>query len=88
MAEVMKQPKPGEMAVVKDRDGKVGKDIISVFIRSDIVANLTGTLGAGERVLVLDEMQDESQRYVKVLAKGRTWWMHSAFLDGDDEQLT
>ena len=84
----MKRPKPGEMAVVKDRDGKVGKDIISVFIRSDVVAHLTGTVGAGERVLVLDEMKDGQQTYMKVLTKGKTWWMHSAFLDADGEQLT
>ena len=84
----MKRPKPGEIAVVKDRDGKVGKDIISVFIRSDAVAHLTGTVGAGERVLVLDEMKDGQQTYMKVLTKGKTWWMHSSFLDADDEQLT
>ena len=57
----MKRPKPGEIAIVKDRDGNVGKDIISVFIRSDVVAHLTGTVGAGERVLVLDEVQDGKQ---------------------------
>lgn len=83
----MKRPKPGEIATVKDRAGNVGKDIISVFIRSDIVAHLTGTVGAGERVLVLDEVQDGKQVYVKVLVKGKTWWMHSSFLDADDEQL-
>lgn len=84
----MQRPKPGEIAVVKDRDGNVGKDIISVFIRSDLVPNLTGTMAAGERVLVLDEMKDGQQVYVKVLAKGETWWMHSSFLDADVEQLT
>jgi len=84
----MKRPKPGEMAVVKDRDGKVGKDIISVLLRSDVVPHLTGTVGAGERVLVLDEMKDGQQTYMKVLTKGKTWWMHSSFLDLDDEQLT
>jgi hypothetical protein len=84
----MKRPKPGEIGIVKDRDGNVGKDIISVFIRSDTVLNLTGTMGAGERVLVLDEMKDGQQTYVKVLAKGKTWWMHSSFLDADVEQLT
>ena len=87
MAE-MRRPKPGEIAVVKDRDGNVGKDIISVFIRSDSVAHLTGTMGAGERVLVLDEMKEGQQTYMKVLAKGKTWWMHSSFLDADVEQLT
>lgn len=84
----MKRPKPGEMAVVKDRDGNVGKDIISVFLRSDTVAHLTGTIGAGERVFVLDEQQDGKQTYMKVLTKGKTWWVHSSFLDADDEQLT
>lgn len=84
----MKRPKPGEMALVKDRDGNVGKDIISVFLRSDTVAHLTGTIGAGERVLVLDEMKDGQQTYMKVLTKGKTWWVHSSFLDADDEQLT
>ena len=84
----MKRPKPGEMAVVKDRDGNVGKDIISVFLRSDTVTHLTGTIGAGERVFVLDEQQDGKQTYSKVLAKGKTWWIHSSFLDADDEQLT
>ena len=84
----MKRPKPGELAIVKDRDGNVGKDIISVFIRSDVVAHLTGTVGAGERVLVLDEAQDGKQVYVKVLVKGKTWWMHSCFLDTDSEQLS
>lgn len=84
----MKRPKPGEIAIVKDRDGNVGKDIISVFIRSDVVAHLTGTVGAGERVLVLDEVQDGKQVYVKVLVKGKTWWMHSCFLDADSEQLS
>ena len=84
----MKRPKPGEIAIVKDRDGNVGKDIISVFIRSDVVAHLTGTVGAGERVLVLDEVQDGKQVYVKVLVKGKTWWMHSCFLDADSEQST
>ena len=84
----MQKPKPGEIAVVKDRDGNVGKDIISVLIRSDTVHNLTGTMGAGERVLVLDEMKDGQQTYMKVLAKGKTWWMHSSFLDSDSEQLT
>ena len=84
----MKRPRPGEIAVVKDRDGKVGKDIISVFIRSAVVPYLTGTVGAGERVLVLDEMKDGQQTYMKVLTKGATWWMHSSFLDADDEQLT
>lgn len=83
----MKRPKPGEMATVKDRAGNAGKDIISVFIRSDIVAHLTGTVGAGEKVLVLDEVQDGKQVYVKVLTKGATWWMHSSFLEADDEQL-
>ena len=84
----MKRPKPGEMAVVKDRDGNVGKDIISVFLRSDTVTHLTGTIGAGERVFVLDEQQDGKQTYMKVLTKGKTWWVHSSFLDSDDEQLT
>ena len=84
----MKRPRPGEIAVVKDRDGKVGKDIISVFIRSDVVPYLTGTVGAGERVLVLVELKDGQQTYMKVLTKGATWWMHSSFLDADDEQLT
>ena len=84
----MKRPKPGEIAIVKDRDGNVGKDIISVFIRSDVVAHLTGTVGAGERVLVLDEVQDGKQVYVKVLVKGKTWWMHRCFLDADNEQLS
>jgi hypothetical protein len=79
----MRKPKPGEMAVVRNKDEKVEKDIISVLIRSDIVANLTGTMGAGERVLVLDEMVEGTQVYSKVLAKGKTWWMHSAFLDAD-----
>lgn len=83
----MKRPKPGEIATVKDRAGNVRKDIITVFIRSDIVAHLTGTVGAGERVLVLDEVQDGQQVYVKVLVKGATWWMHSSFLDADNEQL-
>ena len=83
----MKRPKPGEMATVCDRAGSTGKDIISVFIRSDIVAHLTGTVGAGEKVLVLDEVQDGKQVYVKVLTKGATWWMHSSFLEADDEQL-
>lgn len=87
MAE-MRRPKPGELAVVKDRDGNVGKDIISVFIRSDVVPHLTGTVGAGESVLVLDEMKDGQQTYMKVLTKGKTWWVHSAFLDSDGEQLT
>ena len=84
----MKRPRPGEIGVVKDRDGNVGKDIISVFIRSDSVTHLTGTVCAGERVLVLDEVQEGKQVYVKVLTKGATWWMHSSFLDADDEQLT
>ena len=84
----MRKPKPGEMAVVRNKDERVEKDIISVLIRSDIVANLTGTMGAGERVLVLDEMVEGTQIYSKVLAKGKTWWMHSAFLDADNEQLT
>jgi len=37
---------------------------------------------------VLDEMVEGTQTYSKVLAKGKTWWMHSAFLDADNEQLT
>jgi hypothetical protein len=76
------------MAVVRNKDERVEKDIINVLIRSDIVANLTGTMNAGERVLVLDEMIEGTQTYSKVLAKGKTWWMHSAFLDADNEQLT
>ena len=84
----MRKPKPGEMAVVRNKDERVSKEIINVLIRSDIVANLTGTMNAGERVLVLDEMVEGTQTYSKVLAKGKTWWMHSAFLDADNEQLT
>jgi hypothetical protein len=76
------------MAVVRNKDERVSKEIINVLIRSDIVANLTGTMNAGERVLVLDEMVEGTQTYSKVLAKGKTWWMHSAFLDADNEQLT
>jgi hypothetical protein len=52
------------------------------------LAHLTGTVGAGERVLVLDEVQDGKQVYVKVLVRGKTWWMHSCFLDADSEQST
>jgi len=33
-------------------------------------------------------MVEGTQTYSKVLAKGKTWWMHSAFLDADNEQLT
>lgn len=84
----MRKPKPGEMAVVRNKDERVSKEIINVLIRSDIVMNLTGTMNAGERVLVLDEMIEGTQTYSKVLAKGKTWWMHSAFLDADNEQLT
>ena len=84
----MRKPKPGEMAVVRNKDERVSKEIINVLIRSDIVMNLTGTMNAGERVLVLDEMVEGTQTYSKVLAKGKTWWMHSAFLDADNEQLT
>jgi hypothetical protein len=76
------------MAVVRNKDERVSKEIINVLIRSDIVMNLTGTMNAGERVLVLDEMVEGTQTYSKVLAKGKTWWMHSAFLDADNEQLT
>jgi hypothetical protein len=76
------------MAVVRNKDERVSKEIINVLIRSDIVMNLTGTMNAGERVLVLDEMIEGTQTYSKVLAKGKTWWMHSAFLDADNEQLT
>ena len=84
----MRKPRPGEMAVVRNKDERVSKEIINVLIRSDIVMNLTGTMNAGERVLVLDEMIEGTQTYSKVLAKGKTWWMHSAFLDADNEQLT
>jgi len=84
----VRKPKPGEMAVVRNKDERVEKEIINVLIRSDIVMNLTGTMNAGERVLVLDEMIEGTQTYSKVLAKGKTWWMHSAFLDADNEQLT
>lgn len=84
----MRKPKPGEMAVVRNKDERVSKEIINVLIRSDIVMNLTGTMNAGERVLVLDEMIEGTQTYSKVLAKGKTWWVHSAFLDADNEQLT
>jgi len=84
----VRKPKPGEMAVVRNKDERVSKEIINVLIRSDIVMNLTGTMNAGERVLVLDEMIEGTQTYSKVLAKGKTWWMHSAFLDADNEQLT
>jgi hypothetical protein len=76
------------MAVVRNKDERVSKEIINVLIRSDIVMNLTGTMNAGERVLVLDEMIEGTQTYSKVLAKGKTWWVHSAFLDADNEQLT
>jgi len=84
----VRKPKPGEMAVVRNKDERVSKEIINVLIRSDIVMNLTGTMNAGERVLVLDEMIEGTQTYSKVLAKGKTWWVHSAFLDADNEQLT
>jgi len=84
----VRKPRPGEMAVVRNKDERVSKEIINVLIRSDIVMNLTGTMNAGERVLVLDEMIEGTQTYSKVLAKGKTWWMHSAFLDADNEQLT
>lgn len=79
----VRKPQPGEIARVATRDPRHNKDVIKAFIRSDTVAHLTGTVEPGDRALVLDSMQEGEQVYFKVLTKGGTWWLHSAFLESE-----
>lgn len=80
----MRKPQLGEIARVASHDPRHNKDVIKAFIRSDTVAHLTGTVEPGDRALVLESRQEGEQVYFKVLTKGGTWWMHSAFLETED----
>jgi len=80
----VRKPQLGEIARVASHDPRHNKDVIKAFIRSDTVAHLTGTVEPGDRALVLESRQEGEQVYFKVLTKGGTWWMHSAFLETED----
>lgn len=81
----MGKPRRGDLAHIRSSDPRHGKDVLKAFIRSDTVAHLTGTVEPGDRLMVLDETLEGTQVYMKVLVKDGTWWIHSAFLETDED---